>query len=72
MESKKCPDCESEMTAINIIDKAYYPAHASMDYAAGDAKRGVWFGRYPIEGRIGGLLCGKCGRILLYAQPNEA
>jgi hypothetical protein len=70
MSTEKCPDCEGPLTPIRLIDKAYRPMHGKMEYAAGDAKPGMWLGRYPIEGQIEGRLCGECGRILLYAKPK--
>ncbi len=71
MASKMCPDCSRQMTGIRMIDKAYRPLHGTLNYAAGDAKRGVWLGRFPIEGQIEGLMCEECGRVLLYAKPKE-
>jgi len=71
MMTKQCPDCECPLTGIRIIDKAYRPIHADLEYASGGAERGVWLGRFPIEGTIEGLLCGKCGRVLLYAGAKE-
>ncbi len=71
METKQCPDCECPLTGIRIIDKAYRPMHANLEYAPGDAERGVWLGRFPIEGSIEGFLCNQCGRVLLYAGPKE-
>ena len=71
MTTRQCPECECPLKGIRIIDKAYRPMHASLEYAAGDAERGVWMGRFPIEGEIEGYLCDKCGRVLLYACPKK-
>ncbi len=71
MTAKKCPDCDCAMTEIRVIDKAHYPSQGALEYSAGDAKRGKWLGNFPIEGQIKSFMCDKCGRVLLYAQPNE-
>jgi hypothetical protein len=42
-----------------------------LDYAAADAKRGIWLSRFPIEGQIEGVMCDECGRVLLYAKAKE-
>ena len=68
---KTCPECSRSLREITIIDRAYRPVHQTVEYAAGDAERGVWLGRFPIEGRILGFVCDQCGRVLLYAQPKE-
>lgn len=71
MVAKKCPDCDSAMTEIRVIDKAYHPSQTALEYAAGDAKRGKWLGNFAIAGEIKSFMCDKCGRVLLYAKPNE-
>lgn len=71
MATKTCPDCDRPMTGIRLIDKAYRPIHSTLDYAAADVERGIWLGRFPIEGQIEGFMCDKCGRVLLYAIPSE-
>ncbi len=71
MATKTCPDCNRPMTGIRLIDKAYHPMHTTLEYTAADAKRGIWLGRFPIEGQIEGLMCDKCGRVLLYARPKK-
>ena len=64
-----CPDCEAAMSEIRLIDKAHGNAHRDVEYALADSKRGFWLGRFPIEGRITGFMCGECGRIVLYGKP---
>ncbi len=71
MATKMCPDCNRPMTGIRLIDKAYSPKHTVLEYTATDAEREVWFGRFPIAGQIGGLMCEECGRVLLYAKPKD-
>ena len=71
MASRNCPDCKRAMTGIRMIDKACRPPHAALEYAAAEAKPGIWLGHFPIEGRIEGFMCDKCGRVLLYAVPKE-
>ncbi|MBU0719266.1 MAG: hypothetical protein KJ749_13540 [Planctomycetes bacterium] len=72
MSNKKtCPDCQRAMVGIRMIDKAHGPRQKTLEYAAGDAKPGILFGRVPIMGQIEGFLCDKCGRVLLYAKPKD-
>ena len=71
MSAKKCPDCECAMKGIRLIDKNRDSSHSTLDYAAADAQPGRWFGRFTIEGQIEGLMCDSCGRVLLYARPEE-
>jgi hypothetical protein len=69
--NRKCPDCDRRMTRIRLIDKAHSNLHKPLSFALGDAKPGMWFGTYPIEGRLEGMMCDKCGRVLLYAEPEK-
>ncbi len=71
MAPRKCPDCDCSMEAIRLIDKAYYPRHATLEYTGGDDHRGVWLGRFPIQGQIDACLCPQCDRVLLYANPKK-
>ena len=71
MATRTCPDCNGPMTGIRLIDKYFDPPqHTTLDYSAADAKRGIWRGRFPIEGQIEGFMCEECGRVLLYAKPK--
>ena len=70
-----CPDCQSEMRPIKLIDSTgKYHSHRQLGYAAGEAERGWFLGRYPEEGKVAARMCPSCGRIVLHAEsesPNE-
>lgn len=69
----KCPDCGGPLAAIRLIDRGDNSAHWELGYAAASAKRSFFgLGGYPIEGKLKGYLCGGCGRVLLYAEPNAS
>ena len=65
-----CPDCDTELEAIKLIDNADRGTHTLMSYAAGDADRSVFLGQFPVEGRIVAEMCPSCGRVLLHARPK--
>ena len=69
MSHRLCPDCKIELAPIRILDGLGDQGHGSaLQYASPAAKRNIWSGRYPVQGAIGGFLCGECGRVLLYAE----
>ena len=74
-EDKKCPDCGGSMKSIMIIDKTAkgggVPKHSELEYTVPEAKRSIWTGLLPIEGKITAYMCNGCGRVLLYGQPRE-
>ena len=65
-----CPDCESEMRSIKLVDNAGQGGDQKLGYAAGDAKHSRFFKRYPKEGKVGAAMCPSCGRIVLHAEPS--
>ena len=70
---KKCPDCTFTMRSIKLFGRGFgtfMAQDAALYYAAGDADRGSWSGRYSIAGGVKAYLCQKCGRILLYGQSD--
>jgi hypothetical protein len=69
-EPRTCPECESEMHPIKLIDSHSSGEHVQPRYAAGDAERGMFLGRYPVEGKVEALMCSSCGRILLYGEST--
>jgi predicted RNA-binding Zn-ribbon protein involved in translation (DUF1610 family) len=74
-QDKKCPDCGGSMKSIKIIDKTTrgmgIRLHSDLEYTVQEAKRSVWTGLRPIEGKITAYMCNGCGQVLLYGQPRE-
>jgi hypothetical protein len=77
---RKCPECQGMMKEIDIIDKTVYgsvfgglniPQQAQLEYVVPGAKRSVWTGNLPIEGKVSAVMCQACGRILLYGQQGS-
>ena len=71
MNKRTCPDCNAGLEEIRLIDKSDKGYHTDLQYSLPEAKRGLWLGRFPIEGRILAYMCGKCGRVILYADPTR-
>ena len=76
MTRLNCPDCETELQPIKIID-ATMPgchgegvAHVELSYSSPDAKPSFFLHEIEREGKVRARMCPKCGRILLYAYPN--
>lgn len=71
-----CPECDSEMRAISIIDRSRLNELRSIDgvltYASPETKPGFWSGSIPHEGVVSAFACTQCGRILLYAQASAS
>jgi hypothetical protein len=71
--ARTCPDCQSEMESITLIDAAdVCRNHQQLAYAAGDAKRSWFLGRYAEQGKVGAQMCTTCGRIVLHGEVSEA
>lgn len=67
-----CPDCEGRLQPIRLIERAGEGnAHYELSYAAADAERSWFRGRYDLAGKVAARMCVNCGRILLYGEPNE-
>lgn len=69
---RNCPECQSKMRNISIIDRSRLNEFRSIDsvltYATPDAKPGFWTGSIPAEGVVAAYACTQCGRIALYAK----
>jgi hypothetical protein len=73
-ETKTCPECGGPLRAIRILECSGLSVpqeHTELRYTSVDTKKRVLSGRFPVEGRVRGRLCDSCGRILLYAVPEE-
>lgn len=71
---RQCPECETQMQSISIIDRSRLNEFRSMDsvltYSSPGAKPSFWTGSIPAEGVVSAFACPKCGRILLYAEKG--
>jgi len=68
-EATHCPDCETEMQLIKLIDNgAPCFGQTEIAYATPDAKRDNWTGRFPEKGRLVAKICPSCGRVLLFGS----
>jgi hypothetical protein len=64
-----CPDCQTQMRPIKLIDSAY-DTHELLGYAAGEAERSWFLGKYKEAGKVAARMCPACGRIILHAVPS--
>lgn len=74
MEATKagCPECESELQPIKLIDcRDINEPSQELGYAAHDAQPSWFVGRYPEAGKVSGMMCPQCGRIILRAVRHE-
>jgi hypothetical protein len=66
-----CPDCQTQMYPIKLIDSTgEYYTHELLGYAAGEAERSWFLGRYKEAGKVAAKMCPDCGRIILHAVPS--
>jgi predicted RNA-binding Zn-ribbon protein involved in translation (DUF1610 family) len=68
---RKCGDCGETLAEIRLIDKGHFSAHTDVEYAPAEAKRGIWTGQFPIEGKVAAFMCPECGRITHFAVPKS-
>jgi hypothetical protein len=73
-----CPDCKTPTKPIRLLD-ATNPGPTSdgiqqidLAYAAPDAQGSFFLRRVPSLGLVRGVICPKCGRILLYGEPHQS
>jgi len=67
-----CPDCGGELPEISIIERGHGNHQVDgLRYGLPEARKGFWRLIRPIEGDVISLMCGECGRILLYGAPKE-
>jgi len=76
MPRKACPECETVLEPIKILD-ATSPgprdkgiAQVELSYSAPDAKQSFFLHEIKREGTLKATMCPKCGRVLLYANPE--
>lgn len=66
-----CPDCDSEMRPITLIDTGDDNVQQKLGYAIGEPERSWFLGRYAEAGKVNAKMCPTCGRIILYADPSR-
>ena len=71
----ECPECRTPLEEVRLIDATERRfdgpmRHVDLSYAAPDARASFFIGRIPSLGTIRGMICPKCGRILMYGQPH--
>ena len=72
----KCPDCESPLQPIKLIDATQKMGdqegrqHVELSYAALDATPSFFTGKVSRLGVVRGCICPSCGRILLYGKTT--
>ena len=68
---KLCPDCETPLQKIKLIERSNEPDR-QLEYAAGDAHKSAFLGRFPVAGKVLARMCPDCGRIVLHAEANPS
>jgi len=69
MTQRTCPECNAELELIQIVLRNPVGDHAGeMQYAAANARRSPWNGKYPTAGPVHALGCPECGRVLFFAE----
>ena len=69
MKQRTCPECETELRLIQLV--VHVPGTgdaAELRYAAPDARRNPWSGKFPTAGPVHAFGCPGCGRVLFYAE----
>jgi hypothetical protein len=66
----ECPDCQTELLPIKLIDRSEYHTHQQLSYAVGDAERSWFLGKFEIAGTVRARMCPACGRIVLYGLSS--
>ena len=71
-----CPECGMEMQPIKLIDATVRYAdgsgHVELAYAAPDAKASFFTATIPALGKVKGMICPGCGRIVLRGEPRAS
>lgn len=69
---RRCLDCKGELQEILIIDRGGSIERGGFQYAAANAERGVWTGKYPVAGNVLSYLCQNCGAVRLFAEQEDS
>lgn len=66
-----CSDCGGTAHEIKLVDYAHGNRPRDVEYTLPEAKRSIWTGRFPAEGRIVAYMCESCGRIAYFGAPQS-
>ena len=69
-QKRECPDRQTQMHPIKLIDRTGEGEHTEVGYASGDAERGWFFGTYSELGKIQATMCPSCGRIIFHGDAS--
>jgi hypothetical protein len=75
MARSTCPDCESPLRPIKLLDATetgwsdHGSQHVELSYAAPKSEGNFFTGTIPKAGTVKAKVCPDCGRILLFARP---
>jgi hypothetical protein len=69
-DTRRCSDCDGQMTEIRLIDKAHGLSAQEVEYGSLGAKPSFWTGRVPIMGKVRAFMCSECGLIKQYGVPE--
>jgi hypothetical protein len=73
--NRDCPDCATKMFPIKLIDATGSGvsgegiSHVECCWASADADASFLTRTVAKSGVVRAVLCGKCGRIVLYTEP---
>lgn len=72
--NRQCPDCKVELTEIDIFIADEHGAHVV--YSVGERVPVTFLGMkvhgcFKATGRVTGMTCPRCSRVLLFAVPAE-
>lgn len=76
-QKRTCPDCESALQPIKLLDKwgafGERKVFEELTYASGDAEpHGFFVDSYRPEGTVQAFICTSCRRIILYGGDASA
>jgi hypothetical protein len=77
MQNRTCPACKTELQPIKILDatsegpKDTGASQVELSYSSPDAKQSFFLHEIKREGTVKAQMCTECGRILLYASPEN-
>jgi hypothetical protein len=76
---RKCPDCQSTMSPIQILDNTVsalglgsfnMAEQRTLEYVTPGAKASFLDGTVTPKGEVVALMCDRCARILLFGRPR--